>query len=277
MNLAITGATSGIGEFTLRNLIPAFEQIFILARNKQKAENLVKDLKTDASQKCIFIYCDLTDMDSVVSAAQELSNHCDQLDVLINNAGGIFKQKEITMDQFETSLSANHLGHFLLTNKLLPLLLNSNVAKIINVSSEAHRAAKVRFSDLNYKENSYSAFGAYANVKLFNILFTKSLVELYGDKGLKSYALHPGVVKTNFGSDTSGIFAFLWKLATPFMISAEDGAKTSIFLAKSKLPENLNGSYFKNSKAVKPSSSASSKSMRQKLWAVSEELLADWL
>ncbi|SNS28376.1 NAD(P)-dependent dehydrogenase, short-chain alcohol dehydrogenase family [Belliella buryatensis] len=277
MNLAITGATSGIGEYTLKNLVLVFNQLFILARNKQKAENLLRELKIDSQQKCIFIYCDLTDMDSVVNAAQELSNHCDQLDVLINNAGGIFKQKEFTKDQFETSLAANHLGHFLLTQKLMPLLLKAKGSKVINVSSEAHRAARVKFTDLNYREINYSSFGAYANVKLFNILFTKSLVDKYGSIGLKSYALHPGVVKTNFGSDTSGVFAFLWKLASPFMISPEDGAKTSIFLAKSELPESFNGSYFKNSKAIQPSSSALSKNMRVKLWTKCEELLADWL
>lgn len=277
MNLAITGATSGIGKHTFKSLIPFFDQIFLLARNESKGKDLINELQPEDQKKCVLIYCDLTDMKSVVFATEQIAAQVSKIDVLINNAGGIFKEKINTVDNFETSLSANHLGHFLLTRKLLTLLLKAKNAKVINVSSEAHRGAKVKFNDLNYQKTSFSAFGSYANVKLFNILFTKSIAEKYGDQGINSYALHPGVVKTNFGTDTNGVFAFLWKLATPFMISAEEGARTSIYLAKTDLPKNMNGGYFKKSKISKPSSSARSKSMRDKLWMKSEELLSNWL
>jgi NAD(P)-dependent dehydrogenase (short-subunit alcohol dehydrogenase family) len=159
----------------------------------------------------------------------------------------------------------------------MPILLNSKGPKVINVSSEAHRAAKVDFDDLNYEKKKFSSFVSYANVKLFNILLTKSLAEKYGEKGLNAYALHPGVVKTNFGKETSGIFGFFWKLAAPFMITAEEGAKTTIFLAKTKIDSLKNGYYFKKSKPTKPSSEANSKKMRDRLWKESEALLKNWL
>jgi NAD(P)-dependent dehydrogenase (short-subunit alcohol dehydrogenase family) len=277
MNIAITGASSGIGEQTLKSILNDFEQIFILARNEKKVNHIIKSFSKANQAKCQFIYIDLANMSSVVKAAEDVSSKIPHLDVLINNAGGIFKEKEITIDGFEMSLSANHLGHFLLTHKLMPLLLKSKVSKVIHVSSEAHRMGNVNFNDLNYEQKSFSAFGSYANVKLFNILFSKGLVEKFGTQGLKSYTLHPGVVKTNFGKDSAGAFSYLWKLATPFMITAEQGAQTTIYLAKNKIEDKHNGAYFKKSKPVSTSKSARSKSMREKLWNKSAELLEKWM
>jgi retinol dehydrogenase 12 len=277
MNLAITGPTSGIGTITFQELCPGFDQVFLLARNRTKADQLIANLPKSQQAKVIFIALDLADMNSVKNAAKALSSKTDRIDVLINNAGGIFPKKEITNDGFELTLAANHLGHFLLTNLLLPLLLKSENPKVINVSSEAHRAAKLDFSDLNYANSGYSSFNAYANVKLFNILFTKSLVDKYGDKGLTSYALHPGVVKTNFGKEAGGIFKIFWKMASPFMITAKEGAQTSIFLAKSNMPKNQNGYYFKKKKPLTPSGMARSKDLRRKLWEISEKMVENWL
>lgn len=277
MNIAITGATSGIGEQALKSILNDFEQIFILARNEKKANQIIDGFSKENQEKCQFIYIDLADMASVVTAADNISSKTTHLDVLINNAGGIFKEKVTTKDGFEMSLSANHLGHFLLTNKLMPLLLKSKVSKVVHVSSEAHRMGNVNFNDLNYDKRSFSSFGSYANVKLFNILFSKSLVEKFGSEGLKSYALHPGVVKTNFGQETAGAFSFLWKLASPFMITAEQGAQTTIYLAKNKIDDKHNGAYFKKSKPTAASKSANSKSMRDKLWNKSAELLEKWM
>lgn len=277
MKLAITGPTSGIGAVAFSQLTPYFDEIFLVARNESKANKLILSLSPNDQKKVTFIYCDLTDMDTVVSAAKSIKEKTAILDVLINNAGGIFQNKEITKDGFEMSLASNHLGHFLLTHHLLPLLLASPSPKVINVSSEAHRAAKVDFNDLNYEHKKFSSFLSYANVKLFNILFTKSLSEKFGEKGLRAFALHPGVVKTNFGNETSGLFGFFWKLSAPFMITAEEGAKTTIYLAKTKIDSLKNGYYFKKSRPVKPSSEANSKKMRDRLWKESEILLKKWL
>ncbi|WP_373524207.1 SDR family NAD(P)-dependent oxidoreductase [Aquiflexum sp.] len=277
MILAITGPTSGIGSETLKGLVPDCEKALILARNPKKAKALIDSLPKDLQHRAIFIPVDLSDMNSVSKAAALVKKEVTQIDVLINNAGGIFQNKEVTVDGFELSFAANHIGHFLLTNLLMPILLKSKSPKVINVSSEAHRAARPDFNDLQYEKKNYSSFTAYANVKLFNILFTKSLVDRFGHKGLSSYALHPGVVKSNFGMDTSGVFKILWKLATPFMITPKDGAKTSIFLAKTKINKSLNGYYFKKSKPSKPSSEALSKKLRDRLWEVSEKSVANWM
>lgn len=277
MILAITGPTSGIGSETLKALIPDCQKALILARNPKKAKALIASLPSHLQPKAIFVKVDLSDMDSVSKVLDLVQNEVDRIDVLINNAGGIFQNKEVTVDGFELTYAANHLGHFLLTNKLIPLLLKSKTPKVINVSSEAHRVARPDFSNLQYETKDYSSFNAYANAKLFNILFTKSLVDRFGDEGLSAYALHPGVVKSNFGMDTSGVFKIFWKLAKPFMITSKDGAKTSIYLAKAKIDKSHNGFYFKKNKPSKPSSEARSKKMRDRLWEASEKSVKKWL
>ena len=158
----------------------------------------------------------------------------------------------------------------------MPLLLKANGARIINVSSEAHKAASVDFKDLQ-SEKKYSSFKAYANVKLFNILFTKSLAEKFGDQGIKSYAYHPGVVNTNFGHQSKGIFKLLISLFKPFMVSPAKGAETGIFLSTSSEINGKNGEYFKKSKVAKPSDKAQSKILREKLWEASEKLAGAYL
>ncbi len=277
MILAITGPTSGIGAITFKELVPISEKVYFLARNAAKAKAEIEKLPAKLQKKVTFIPMDLADLNTVKEAVKNIQATTDKIDVLINNAGGIFPKHEETKDGFELSFSANHLGHFLLTNQLMPQLLKSDNPKVINVSSEAHKAAKANFDDLQFKKQRYSSFNAYANVKLFNILFTKSLKDHFGGSGLKSYALHPGVVKTNFGKESNGIFKLFWKLATPFMIDANQGAKTSIFLAKTQMPESRNGYYFKKSKPAVPSKEARSKNYREKLWEISMEMVKPWM
>ncbi len=277
MNIAITGATSGIGAETLKGLIHQNHKIYLLARNRKKAEDLIASLPLTSKNLVEFIEMDLTDFSSVVKAAEELNWKTDSLDLLINNAGGIFPTHQLTKDGFELTFASNHLGQFLLTQKLIPTLLKSKKPKVIAVSSEAHRMGKVDVNDIQGEKTGFSSFQSYANVKLFNILFTKSLVDIYGPKGLQAYALHPGVVKTNFGKEGNGIFNFFWKMASPFMISAKAGAETTLYLAKNDIDSQFNGAYFKKSKPNTPSSFARSASKREALWDISMKLIAPWM
>lgn len=271
MNLAITGATSGIGAETALALAPKCKQLFLLVRNSKKGEALRDTLKSSSGTTNIeIIFCDLTDLKSEAAAADTLAQKIDHLDVLINNAGGIFPEGELTADGFETTFQVNHLGHFLLTRALMPLLLNSTAPRVINVSSEAHKAAS---GDLKKATSvaDYKSFPVYADAKLYNILFTKSLDEKYGQRGLGAYSLHPGVVKTNFGGQHKGVFKFLLKIAQPFMISAKQGAETSIYLASEPLKNYWSGGYFNKSKPSSPSSKAIQKQLRDELWEKSAE------
>ena len=181
------------------------------------------------NQSIYVIKCNTAELQSVREAAEEVKSKVSEINVLINNAGSAFMERKVTKDGLEMTFEVNHLGHFLLTNELMPLL-EKGKARIINVASEAHRSAKPDFDDL-LMEKAYTGFKAYAISKLFNIYFTKSLVEKYHRTGITAYALHPGVVKTNIWEGVTGILGlFVWVIKL-FMITPEKGAETMIYLA----------------------------------------------
>jgi NAD(P)-dependent dehydrogenase (short-subunit alcohol dehydrogenase family) len=268
----ITGATSGIGEATAIALAKKGHALYLLVRDVAKGEGLKKKMVAETGNREIHvIYCDLTDLATVAKAADELTAKLFNINVLINNAGGMFNDFTLTKDGFELTFASNHLGHFLLTKRLMPLLQKGH-ARIINLSSDLHKAGKPDFDNLQ-NSDTYSAIKAYGNTKLFNIYFTKSLAERYADKGITAYTLHPGVVKTSFNSKLTGFIKFFFSLATPFMISAEKGAETSIYLATAPKLETKSGQYFYKKKVKKPAAIANDTNARNNLWALSEELV----
>ncbi|WP_295768427.1 SDR family oxidoreductase [uncultured Mucilaginibacter sp.] len=269
----ITGATSGIGRETALALAKIDHALYLLVRDVEKGEALKRDLVAQSGNRSIFvIYCDLSDMQTVVDAANELKGKLFAINVLINNAGGVNNTRKETKDGIELTFGMNHLGHFLLTQSLMPLLRKGQ-ARIINLSSEAHKMARPQLlNDVQFKSD-YSGWKAYALAKLCNIYFTKALTERFAQDGITSYAVHPGVVKTDFWAGMNGLKKFLLMFMNPFMISAEQGAKTSIYLAgAAKLSPKLNGQYFKKGKPVKPTLAAQNASARNKLWQISERL-----
>jgi len=269
----ITGATSGIGEATAWALAKKDHALYLLVRNVERGEELKRRIINQTGNKNIHIvYCDLTDLATVATAANELKSKLFNIQVLINNAGGMFNNFELTKDGFETTFQLNHLGHFLLTRYLMPLLEKGH-ARIINVSSDLHRRGKPDFESINNAQK-YSAVKAYGNSKLYNIYFTRSLTSRYSSKGITSFALHPGVVKTNFNSMLTGRLKFIFLLATPFMISPERGAQTSVYLATMAKPEAKSGGYFFRQKQVRPAGIANDETAREKLWALSEKMVA---
>jgi len=274
--ILITGATSGIGIQTALQLAQKGHTLYLLVRNAGKGTEVKNDIIAQTRNKNIqVVECDLSDLQSVSKAAAEIRSQLDSIDVLINNAGGIFPEREVSKNGFEMTFATNHLGHFLLTLSLMPLLQKGK-ARVINVSSDAHKTAKVKFDDLQF-EKGYSSMRAYGNAKLFNIYFTRSLAERFAAKNITAYCLHPGVVDTGFGGSSTGFIKFLLSIARPFMISAEKGAQTSVYLATEPDIEALSGQYFKNKKPKQPSSAANNNVARQTLWVKSEELVDKYL
>ena len=228
----------------------------------------MQDIEGDVS----FIQCDLTNLETVRSAAEELDKATDNLDILMNNAGGIVQKRHVTIDGFEETFQMNHLGHFLLTEMLIEKLKVSN-ARIINISSEAHRMGNPDFNDLNWKNRSYKGWQAYGDAKLFNIYFTKGLDSRYRENGISSFAVHPGVVNTNFGGGSSGLMKIGIKVLKPFMITPEKGAETQLFLAEEEGIEKHSGRYFVKKKVKSPSSLAREESLSEKLWEESMKMI----
>lgn len=274
--ILITGATSGIGTQTALTLAKQGHALYLLVRNTNKGDQVKNDIIAETKNQNIYVIaCDLADLHSVSKAAAEIKSQLNSIDVLINNAGGIFPEREVSKDGFEITFASNHLGHFLLTMSLMPLLQKGK-ARIISVSSDAHKTAKVNFDDLQF-EKDYSSMKAYGNAKLFNIYFTRSLAERYANKNITAYSLHPGVVNTGFGSQSTGFVKFLLSVARPFMITPEKGAQTSVYLAAEPGIESLSGQYFNKKKPIEPSSAANNNVARQTLWVKSEELVAGYL
>ena len=242
----ITGANSGVGLATAKGLAAAGFDLILLVRSEAKAKATQETiLSRFPNTKIDYEIADLEDIESVKLAVKHIRKRYVKIDRIINNAGYSADEIAFTKDGYEKSFVANHLGHFALTINLLDLLEVSGEGRIINVSSAAHGLGKVsRFLIKNDK--NLTAFKAYGDGKLANILFTKGLAKRLAGKPVLSFSLHPGVVGTNFGGNFTGFSSFLVKLAKPFMISSEEGAETSIFLATTPF-ENIkrdNGKYF---------------------------------
>ena len=274
MNILLTGSTSGIGAATAEILTAKGHALWLLNRNAAKTASQIAQLKQQHPHAELhFVPCDLNELASVAQAAASLQSVA-QIDVLINNAGGLTSTRETTLDGFEMQFQMNHLGHFLLTTALLPQLLASK-AKVIHVSSEAHRAGKIQLNNLQL-DSGWSAFGAYANAKLCNLLFTKALHARYQAQGLTAYALHPGVVNTGFG-DGLGKMKWMWKLMTPFLITPAKGAATTIHLATSAATQLQSGAYYKNQKVKANPAAGNDPALINGLWEASAAMVQQWV
>ena len=270
----ITGANSGIGKITAAELAKKGFDIIMLCRNLDKARPVQQEIQAaNPAQKIDLIQCDVASMTSVRQAANEVHARVDRVDVLINNAGLYIANEQYSPDGFELTFATNHLGAFLLTNLLLDLLRKGTDARVVTVSSEAHRVAgNFRLDELS-RPKSYSGVRAYGRSKLCNILFANELSERLLDNGITSNSLHPGTVSTNFGAGGGTVFGTVLNLARPFLKTPEQGAATSIYLAASPAVEHVTGLYFSDSKPKTTTKDAQNSFYARKLWEMSAEMV----
>jgi NAD(P)-dependent dehydrogenase (short-subunit alcohol dehydrogenase family) len=274
----VTGGNSGIGTETALALARAGARTVITARHRGRGETAVADIKArSGSDRVEMAVFDLGDLASVRKGAAELLDRFDRIDVLVNNAGIILSDRRVTVDGLEATLAVNHLGPFLLTQILLDRLTASPGGRIVNVASTAHNAARrgIPFDDLQ-SEGDYRPMRVYGMTKLANIYFTTELARRTAGSGVTTNCLHPGTVGTGYGGDgdTSGILAFGLKVAKPFMLSPEKGARTSVYLASSPEVAEVSGKYFIKAKQRQPSRVARDEEAARRLWDVSEGLVS---
>ena len=266
----VTGASSGIGKVTARELARQGAEVIMVCRNPEKGEAARQEIITTTNNpKVSVMLADLSLMEEVRRLADEFNKRFPKLDVLVNNAGMMPGKRTLTPEGFEISWATNFLASFLLTNLLLDKMLAAEAARIVNVSSEAHRLGHINFQDM-HTPKKYSAFTAYADSKLANILFTYELDKRLELTNITANCLHPGVVATNFAQQHSSAMKYFFLAGRPFMHSAEKGAQTSIYLASSPEVEGLSGLYFKNRKPVKSSNESYNQSISRRLWTLSE-------
>lgn len=272
----ITGGTSGIGHSTALLLAKKGFDVFFVGRSQAACELVLDELKAiNSDGKFGYYLCDLLSQKQIKEMAAQVRREHTHLDVLVNNAGGVFAARELNEDGLEKTFALNHMAYFLLTRELLPLLEKAPKARIVCVSSNSHLSGKIDFENIQ-GEKSYFIMSQYGNTKLMNVLFVKELVRRLQNTSITVNALHPGVVKTKIGNKSEHFFfGMAWQtLATLAGISEERGAATSVFLASSPDVENVSGEYFSNCKKSKINPIAADESVAKKLWEFSEGLLA---
>lgn len=271
----VTGATDGIGLVTARELAAEGARVLLVGRNEQKGQQALRTVRQAANRaEIVFHRADLSRLAEIRRLATIVAETEPQLDVLVNNAGGIFSERQETEDGFERTFALNHLNYFLLTNLLLEKLRAAPAGRIVNVASRAHVGGEMQFDDLQMTRG-YKGWRAYRQSKLANILFTRELAKRLEGSTVTANCLHPGFVRTRFGGDNPTIFRAAVRLAMAAMaISVEEGAKTPIFLASSPEVEGRSGGYYVKNKEVQPASAAQDDQAAERLWQISEQMVA---
>jgi NAD(P)-dependent dehydrogenase (short-subunit alcohol dehydrogenase family) len=213
----------------------------------------------------------------VRKASDDILARWDRLDVLVNNAGGTWTQRQHTAQGIEYTFGVNHLGHFYLSNLLLERLRADAPGRVVSVTSVGHHAAfgGMQFDDLQ-SEKRYEGMEVYCRSKLANVLFIRQLAKRLQDSGVTANAAHPGWVRSSFAmdGDTTGVIGFGMRVIRPVQISPRRGAKTSIYLATSPDVVGKTGMYWVRSKPGHMSRHARDDGAAERLWDESERLLA---
>jgi NAD(P)-dependent dehydrogenase (short-subunit alcohol dehydrogenase family) len=276
--VVVTGSNIGIGKETAVGVAAEGATTVLACRNQEKADAAVQEItRRTGNDDVQVVALDLADLASVGAAAAEILSRWDRLDVLINNAGGIWTERHETAQGFEQTFGVNHLGHFYLTELLLHRITASAPSRIINLTSVGHHAAwrGMRFDDLQ-SEKRYATMDAYGRSKLANILFTRELAARVAGTGVTVNAVHPGPVRSGFGmdGDMGGLMGLGNRLIRPFEISPSAGARTSVYLATSPEVEGVTGRYWVRRRPGHMSRQARSNAQAQRLWSESERLLS---
>ena len=269
----ITGATSGIGRATALGLARMGAHLAITGRDRVRTEDAAREIRAAGGGEVDMLVADLSSQSEVRRLAEEVLQSLSRIDVLINNVGGYWDTRHVTVDGLERTFALNHLAPFLLTNLLLDKLKQSAPARVVMVSSNAHAAGRIDFGDLQ-GERAYSGARAYSQSKLANILFSYELARRLPATSVTANALHPGLVNTSFGAeDPAGVQKLLVPLLRPFMKSPARGAATSIHLASAADLERVTGRYFANSKPTRSSKPSYDEAAAARLWQVSGDLV----
>lgn len=273
--ILVTGATSGIGLEASVQLAVQGHQVVLVGRDEAKTRACVEDVKKRSSSNTVeFLLADFSSQASIRALAEQVKAKYPRLDVLVNNAGTVFKDYGKTVDGLEQTFAVNHLGYFLLTNLLLELLVKSAPARIVSVSSTGHYQGSMDLDDLGFEKAGYGIMKAYSRSKLGNMLMTRSLAKRLEGKGVTANALHPGAVATNIWSGAPGwakpVLALMKSLV---MITPEEGGRTITYLATSPEVEGKTGLYFEKNQPKTCAKLARDDALAEKLWAKSAELV----
>ncbi|KAK2911110.1 hypothetical protein Q8A67_003243 [Cirrhinus molitorella] len=267
----ITGGNAGIGKETAVLLALRGARVIIACRDEEKARKAVREIKARShNMNVLYMEVDLANMKSIREFSKTFLQKEKRLDILINNAG-MPSVLDWTDDDFSMCFGVNHLGHFLLTNLLLPRLKESSSSRVINLTCSSYKYQKLDFQDLNY---NLFPFFTYCRSKLANIYFTQELARMMEGKGVTAYAVHPGYVQSNWTCHYSVLFRILVQVVMfMFFVSCEAGAQTVVYCAVSDEVLPHNGGYFTDCRPAHLRAFARDSGVAKKLWEASERLV----
>ena len=261
----ITGGTSGIGRVTARELKRMGATVVVVGRDPARLDDIRREIGADT------IRADLQLVGEARHAADELRQRYQRLHVLVNNAGALFGDRQITSEGLERTFALNHMAYFALTAALLDLLRASAPARVVTVSSEAARGGRIELSDLQL-ERRYLGIRQYCNTKLMNLLFAFELARRLQGTGVTSNAVHPGAIASGFAMQGAGWYGVLTRLARPFLIGEVKGARTQIRAASDPSLETVTGRYFVRQRDKPPPRAALDQVLAGRLWEESERI-----
>jgi len=272
--VVITGATNGIGLEAAVALAQMGANVILVGRNAARmAAALATVRQRSGSQDIDSLLCDFSSQASIRKLADELRARCPRIDVLINNAGGVSRERTLTPDGLETTFAVNHLGYFLLTNLLLDLLIKSAPARIINVASVAHYRGTMDLDDPGFERGGYQIMRAYSRSKLANVLFTRELARRLAGTGVTVNAVHPGTVATSIWNVARGAARPLIAIFKLFMRSPREGGQRIVHLASRPEVQGITGAYFEDDRTKEPSPLARKDDLAARLWSESARLV----
>jgi NAD(P)-dependent dehydrogenase (short-subunit alcohol dehydrogenase family) len=269
--VVITGATSGIGAIAAERLAGMGARIVMVARDKARGEAMLTRLaRLGPGVDHRLHVADLSVIGETKRVGAEIAAAEPRIDVLVNNAGALFNNRETTADGLERTFATNHMSYFVLTEALKDRLVASAPARIVSTASDAHRGARLDLDDLQ-STRGYSGFRVYSNSKLLNILWTRELARRLAGTGVTANCLHPGFVATRFGDQSGGLLQRLMPVAKLFAITPEKGAETIVHLASAPNIETTGGYWYKCHRAT-PTNAAQDDAAARRLWDESERI-----
>jgi|TARA_B100000925_G_scaffold103373_1_gene76097 NAD(P)-dependent dehydrogenase (short-subunit alcohol dehydrogenase family) len=269
-NIIITGATDGIGLAAAKSIASKGYHVGLVGRNPDKGKKAIDEIISHSGNKNLdFFECDLSLVVNVKDLADRIKQKYSKIDVLLNNAGGANKTKQITSEGLEKTFATNQMNYFVLSTELLNILSESNDGRIVNVASNAHIGAEVDYENVN-SEKSFSAWTSYCVSKLMNIMFTYQLASIQDKVSVN--VLHPGFVDTNIAGNEGNLIKYIVKFgAKMFARTVDNGADSSIYLSTSDEVKGVSGKYFFKCREIRSSRASYVKKDWQKVWDLCSE------
>ena len=269
-NIIITGATDGIGLAAAKVIASKNYRIGLVGRNPEKGKIAIETIQSlTGNENLDFLQCDLSSVKNIKQLSDEIKSRYSKIDVLLNNAGGANKTKQITSEGLEKTFATNQMNYFVLSTELIDIISESNDGRIINVASNAHIGAEVDYENINSEKN-FSAWTSYCVSKLMNIMLTYKMATMQ-DKVCVN-ALHPGFVDTNIAGNEGNLIKYFVKFgAKLFARTVDNGADSSIYLSTSEDVKGVSGKYFFKCREISSSKASYVKDDWDRVWTLCQK------